>query len=132
VTAYIYDADLDCMVPKAGRNYFGRSEKHSDLPCPAVHPGGMPEIRSMADGRRYETKRNYFKSVARAGCEVVGFDKDRGRVKPQRPSDKQLEADIGRDVQKAWETEAGKVPSYGPQARRLMKKQRRAERAAKV
>ena len=129
----VYDADLDCMVPKYGRNYFDWSEKRSDLPSPAVHPGGMPEIKSMADGRRYETRRNYYKSVSRAGCEIVGHDRDWQRhIKSPLPSAKALEADIGRDIQKGWEIEAGKVPSYGPTARRLMRKQKRAERATKA
>lgn len=121
------------MVPKRGRNYFDWNEKRSDLACPAVHAGGMPEIKSMADGKRYETKRNYYKSVSRAGCEIVGYDRDWQRhIKSPLPSAKALEADIGRDVQKAWEVEQSKVPSYGPEARRLMRKQRRAERAAKA
>jgi hypothetical protein len=129
----VYDADLDVLVPKYGRNWFDRHDKHSDLPSPAVHAGGMPEIRSMVDGRRYETKRNYAKAVARAGCEIVGFDRDVGRHVPKPGhADKQHEADIVRDVKAATEIEAGRVPSYGPEARRLMRKQRRAEREAKV
>jgi hypothetical protein len=131
--SYVYDPDYDMMVPKAvklirQRNYY--DEKRSDLACPAVHPGGMPEIKSMMDGKRYETKRNYYRSVARAGCEIVGFDKRWTEHVPKPgPSDKQLEADMARDIKKAWEIEAGKVPSYGPEARRLMRKQRRRERA---
>jgi hypothetical protein len=130
----VYDADLDALVPKYGRNYFKRlNEKRSDLPCPAIHPGGMPEIKSMADGKRYDTRRNYYKSVSRAGCEIVGYDRDWQRhIKSPLPSDKQLTEDIGRDVQKSWDIEQSKVPSYGPEARRLMRKQRRAERATKV
>jgi hypothetical protein len=129
----VYDADLDALVPKYGRNWFDRHDKRSDLPSPAVHPGGMPEIKSMVDGRRYETKRNYAKSVSRAGCEIVGFDRDIERHVPKPgPTDKQHEADIVRDVKAATEIEAGRVPSYGQAARRLMRKQCRAEREAKV
>jgi hypothetical protein len=132
----VYDADLDALVPKYGRNRHNTSEKRADhLASPAVHPGGMPEIKSMADGKRYETRRNYYRSVARAGCEIVGFDKrediERHTPKPGM-SDKQLEQAVMQDTVKAWEIEAGKVPSYGPEARRLMRKQRRAERATKA
>jgi hypothetical protein len=134
MTRYVYDADLDAVVAvRAGSNYFHYNEKRSDLPCPAIQPGSMPAIKSMADGRIYETRRNYYKSVARAGCEIVGHDKGWERHVPAPGlSDKQLEAQVVKDVQRAWEVEAGKVPSYGPEARRLMRKQKRAERAAKV
>ena len=126
----VYDADLDALVPKYGRNWFDRHEKRSDLPSPAVQPGGMPEIRSMADGKRYETKRNYYRSVNRAGCEIVGFD----GPQPERkagPTDAEHMAAVVADTKAAIEIEAGKVPSYGPEGRRLMRKQRRAERASK-
>lgn len=129
MTTYVYDADLDCMVPKRGRNYFDHNDKRSDLPCPAIQPGGMRPIKSMADGRTYDTKRNYYKSVARAGCEIVGFDKEWERHVPKPGmTDAQHEADIVKDVKAAIEIEAGKVPSYGPEARRLMRKQRRKAR----
>lgn len=126
---YVYDADLGCVVPKSGRNYFDWNDKRSDLPCPAIQPGSMPEIKSMVDGKRYDTKRNYYKSVERAGCAIVGFDKDWERhVRAPGLTDKELEADIVQDTKAAVEIEAGKVPSYGPEARRLMKRQRRKAR----
>ena len=127
----VYDADLDCLVPKYGRNWFEHHDKRSDLASPAVHAGGMPAIKSMADGRIYETKRNYYKSVSRAGCEIVGFDKNwQEHIKPPQPfgGDKAHEASIVADVKAATEIEASKVPSYGPEARRLMRKQRRKAR----
>ena len=129
----VYDADLDCLVPKYGRNRFDFNECKSDLPSPAVHSGGMPVIKSMADGRHYETKRNYLKSVSRAGCEVVGFDKGWERHVPKPGmSDAEHQADVVRDVKAAIEIEQSKVPSYGPEARRLMRKQRKRDRASKI
>lgn len=133
MSTYVYDPDLDCMVRKSGRNYFDWSEKRSDLPCPAIQPGSMPPIKSMADGRMYDTKRNYYRSVARAGAEIVGFDRDWERhVRKPGLTDKELEADIVKDTKAAIEIEAGKVPSYGPEARRLMRKQRRKQRESVV
>jgi hypothetical protein len=131
----VYDADLDCLVPKYGRNYFARHEKHADLPCPAMHTGGMPAIKSMADGRIYDTKRNYYKSVARAGCEVVGPDKRwMEHIKPPEPygGEKAHDESLMRDIKKAIEIEAGKVPSYGPESRRLMRRERRRNRESVV
>jgi hypothetical protein len=132
MTRYVYDADLDCMVRKSGRNYFDWSEKRSDLPCPAIQPGSMPEIQSMVDGKRYETKRNYYRSVERAGCAIIGHDKPESmeRVISRAKADKEREQTerVHRHVQRGWEESASRVPSYGPEARRLMRKQRRQER----
>jgi hypothetical protein len=86
----------------------------------------------MVDGRRYDTRRNYEKSVLRAGCEIVGYDKPEvhERVVERAKADK--EADQRRKVEQhvlqAWDEAQSKVPSYGPEARRLMRKQRRQER----
>jgi hypothetical protein len=129
--SWVYDKDLGCLVPKYGRNYFERDEKRSDLPSPSVIGGTMPAIKSMADGRIYETKRNYEKSVSRAGCEIVGFDKRwQEHIKAPQPygGEKAHEAELVADVKKAIEIEQSKVPSYGPESRRLMRKQRRRER----
>ena len=71
--AWVYDKDLECMVPKYGRNYHGVSEKRSDLACPYMQPGGMPEIMSHTNGKYYDTRRNYYKEVRRADCEIVGM-----------------------------------------------------------
>lgn len=127
----VYDKDLDCLVPKHGRNYFDWNEKRSDLPSPAVQAGGMRPIKSMADGRIYETKRNYYKSVSRAGCEIVGHDpRWQEHIKPAQAygGPKAHERELVADVKKAIEIEQSKVPSYGPESRRLMRKQRRKQR----
>jgi len=44
-------------------------------PAPAVRPDGMAPLRSMADGRLYDSKSAYYASVRRAGCEIVGDDR---------------------------------------------------------
>ncbi len=134
---WVWSKEYEMLVPKdqylrGQHNYF--NELRSELPSPAVHAGGMPTIKSMADGRMYETKRNYYKSVQRAGCEIIGHDKNwTDHVKPPQPygGEKAHEADLVRDVKKAIEIEQSKVPSYGPESRRLMRKQRRRERATK-
>jgi hypothetical protein len=122
------------VVPAHGRNYFDWNDKRSDLPSPAVIAGTMPAIKSMADGRIYETRRNYEKSVARAGCSVVGFDKRwQEHVKPASAydSDKAHEADVVADVKRAIQEEASKMPPAGGlEDRRLMRKQRRQARAS--
>ncbi len=132
--SWVWDPTYQMLVPKdvylRGKgNYF--DEKKSDLPSPHVIAGGMPRIKSMADGKMYDTKRNYYKSVARAGCEITGFDKE---VKPTRSTyeARAHEAEVVADVKKAIEIEQSKVPSYGPESRRLMRKQRRKARASVI
>lgn len=128
---WVWSRDYECLVPidryLAGKhNYF--DEVRSDLPCPAIRPDGMSAVKSMADGRVYDSRSAYYKSVRRAGCEIVGFDRDWERhVRPTYDA-KAHEAEIVADIKKAIEIEASKVPSYGPEARRRMRKQKRGRR----
>jgi hypothetical protein len=104
--SWVYDKDLGCLVRKGGRNYFDHNEKRSDLASPAVIGGSMPAIKSMADGKYYETFRNYEKSVHRAGCEIVGHDpRWQEHIKPPQPfgGEKAHEADLVADVKRATE-----------------------------
>ena len=48
---------------------------HPSAPAPMVRPDGMEPIRSMADGRTYESRSGYYASVRAAGCEVVGDER---------------------------------------------------------
>lgn len=132
--SFVYDKDLGCMVSKYGRNYFAEpDEKRSDLPSPAIRPDGMAPIKSMISGRIMDGKSAYYREVSRAGCEIVGHDKNwEEHVKPPQPfgGEKAHEAALVADVKKAIEQEQSKVPSYGPEARRLMRKQRRRDRQA--
>ena len=103
--SWIYDAEADRLVPK-GEYLHLKAEraasKVSALPRPYVI-GAMPAIKCMADGRYYDDKRSYQKAVARAGCEVVGFDKNwTDYVKPTY-DEKAHEADIVADVKKSIE-----------------------------
>lgn len=98
---FIFDKDLGCMVPKAGRNFFAINEKRSDLASPAIRPDGMSAIKSMADGRIYDGKSGYYKSVSRAGCEIVGYDREwESHIKPPRQVTKE---DVIPDVKRAIE-----------------------------
>lgn len=115
--SWVWSKDYECLVPKAQfaanqHNYF--NELRSDLPCPNVIPGGMPEIRSMADGRYYSTKRNYEKSVHRHGCEIVGFDKRwQEHVKAPKAfgADRDHDADLVSDVKRAIQEVETKKPA---------------------
>jgi hypothetical protein len=133
--AWVYDKDLGCMVPKYGRNYHDTSEKRSDLPCPMMNVGKfMPDnVKSMVDGKRYSTFRNYEKSVHRGGGEIVGFDKRwEEHIKPAEPygGDNVHELGLIQDVKKAIQQENSKLPPTGGlECRRLARKQRKERKA---
>lgn len=43
--------------------------------APYIRTDGMDALRSMADGRMYDSKSAYYASVRAAGCEIVGDDR---------------------------------------------------------
>jgi hypothetical protein len=118
---------------RAGSNYFELNDKRSDLAFPNIITGSMPYSVPFG-GKRFDTKRNYEKAVARIGGAIVGFDKRwQEHIKPPQPygGEKAHEASIVADVKKSIEIEASKMPPAGGLAdRRLMRKQRRQAREA--
>jgi hypothetical protein len=48
---------------------------HAGAPAPMIRPDGMAPVRSMADGRIYESRSAYYASVRAAGCEIVGDER---------------------------------------------------------
>jgi hypothetical protein len=42
--------------------------------APNIRTDGMDPVKSMADGKTYDSKSAYYGSVKRAGCEIVGND----------------------------------------------------------
>ena len=51
--------------------------------APMIRPDGMDPIRSMADGRMYDSRSAYERSVRAAGCEIVGNDRAPFERRPQ-------------------------------------------------
>lgn len=80
--------------------------KHLAAPLHAVHgsapnvrPDGMDAVQSMIDGRHYDSKSAYYKSVRAADCEIVG--NDRSSFREQRHDHAPppgLKADIARAI----------------------------------
>ena len=69
--------------------------------APMIRPDGMDAIRSMADGRMYDGRSAYYDSVKRAGCEIIGNDREGyGR---RKTVDDLIPKNIGRDVRDAME-----------------------------
>lgn len=56
---------------------------------------GMDAIRSMADGKMYDSRSRYYQSVKAAGCEVIGNDS----VPRQRHEMPPVRADLKRALE---------------------------------
>lgn len=65
---------------------------------PNIRPDGMDPIQSQADGRMYDSKSGYYRSVRQAGCEIVGNDRSGYGPRPEyRPTG------IGQDIKRSIE-----------------------------
>lgn len=65
--------------------------------APYVRTDGMDPIRSMADGRLYDSKSAYYASVKRAGCEIIGNDTGGSPPRPGYQAG-HVEVDIKRAI----------------------------------
>lgn len=68
--------------------------KRTALSAPYIISDTMDPIRSMADGRMYDSKSAYTRGVKALGCEIVGNDKLPERKPIERPK-------AGRDIKNA-------------------------------
>jgi hypothetical protein len=78
--------------PQACAGHFGDRVQATN-----VRPDGMDAIRSMADGKMYDSRSGYYASVKRAGCEIVGNDRYVGKP------DLSVFSNVGRDMKIAIE-----------------------------
>jgi hypothetical protein len=71
---------------------------HDGAAAPFVRADGMDAVKSMADGKVYDSKSAYYASVRRAGCEIVGDDRGGFGPRPEyRPQN------IGQDIKRSIE-----------------------------
>jgi hypothetical protein len=71
---------------------------HDGSAAPFVRVDGMDAVKSMADGKVYDSKSAYYASVRRAGCEIVGDDRGGFGPRPEyRPQN------IGQDIKRSIE-----------------------------
>lgn len=71
--------------------------QRSGLPCPNIRPDGMSEIRSMHDGRPYDSRSGYYKSLERDGYAIVEESKESFEARPEFKSEG-VEEDISRAI----------------------------------
>jgi hypothetical protein len=61
------------LVPWAEASRIQNAEdRRSGLPCPSIIRDGLDGLMSHVDGKRYDSKSAYYRSVKAAGCEIVG------------------------------------------------------------
>lgn len=78
--------------------------QRSDYPAPYVVSdamGGIHGLKSMADGRIYDSKRKYRAELRAHGCEEVGNEQRPDTLRPF--SDRTYVEDVRDDVQQATE-----------------------------
>ena len=46
-------------------------DKRSDFPCPMVRRTDMPAIKSMADGKTYDNRDDYYKHLKDSGHRIL-------------------------------------------------------------
>lgn len=69
----------------------------SDLPTPMLISDQLADVRSMHDGKVYDSKSRYYESLRRAGKVIVGNE----QAKPRAQSERELDREIGQTVKDA-------------------------------
>jgi hypothetical protein len=64
----------------------------SSLPCPFLVLDSIPEFKSMADGRLYDSKARYYRTLKEHGCRIVETGEDHGQPAPKVDAKREVEA----------------------------------------
>lgn len=103
---FLWDHETQSWQPRhevLAKRRAAQPNNRSSLGAPLVL-GSMPEVKSPIDGRVYSTKGEYYRHVERAGCAIVGFDKNwESQISTPRYDERQHEADVVADVKKSIE-----------------------------
>lgn len=97
-TTYVYDADLDAIVPKRGRNYFEPEAERGPHIIGDSLPGGVNGIVHPSNGRRYDSKKRFRDETRARSCIEVGNDKWPERKVQKLPDPRPLMAELIRHV----------------------------------
>jgi hypothetical protein len=81
---YVYDADLDCLIPKDRRNYFEPEARGPAIISDSL-PGGINGIVHPSNGRRYDSKSRFRAETRARGLTEVGNDRFPARKPPRLP-----------------------------------------------
>jgi hypothetical protein len=78
-----------------------QDSKRAGLHAPFVISDVMEDTLSHADGRHYSSKSKYYKSVKKAGCEIVGNDRSYMNPKPRKYETDSN--DVKKDIKQAMD-----------------------------
>jgi hypothetical protein len=76
----VSQADYDRLRDEYEERWFARQSSQGQLCAPMVITDGQPALRSMTDGKIYDSKSNMRREYKRAGVEEVGTEKQIGRT----------------------------------------------------
>lgn len=107
-------------------NCLDEPPQRSEFPAPYIQndnlPGGIHGLRSMADGRMYDSKSRYLRGVKNAGCEVIGNERSHTPAGYRPPDNHMTEkrADqIAAEGLQRYEQETGKYETQRDQTYRV-------------
>lgn len=101
--SWIVDRSTGRLIPKSQyvrQMVEDATARRSGLACPMIISDSLDDLKSMADGRIYTSKRAYYDSVKAHGCEIVANEDLTKHTAPTYDA-KQHEADIAADVSRA-------------------------------
>ena len=81
---WVQDPRTGELIPK--HLYSRGPVARSDLPAPMVISDQIDGVWNPANGRRYDSKRAYYKAVRASRCEIIGTEKLRHNPGPEMPS----------------------------------------------
>lgn len=85
----------ETYVYRQGKGVIPKSEAEPLQWATSVRPDGMDAIECPADGRTYDSRSAYYAAVKRAGCEILGNEKQTPRPRDLPP----LRADMKRALE---------------------------------
>lgn len=89
----------ECKSAKGNIMYLGCSGVALQVIGDYINGAGGA-LKSMADGKMYDSKSAYYKAVKAAGCEIMGNDAPR-EAKPMeyKINERELKSDIAQSIQ---------------------------------
>lgn len=78
---WVWDRRTHELVPK--HLYRHDPVARSDLPSPMLISDHLDGVVNPVDGKRYDSKSAYYRTVRAAGCEILGSEKPSASAKQQ-------------------------------------------------
>lgn len=73
----------------------------SSLPFPAIISDQLDDMRSMADGKIYDSKSNYYKALDEQGYAIDESKPDDWKAPSYEPDEKEIASDVAQTLREA-------------------------------